>query len=100
MVATETHIYVIGGEGQGIEPEISMERYDPAVNLWSFVLPMNCGKVGACAVELEGKIYVMGGNNGYNTLRQCEVYDVETHQWSMAKGKLDTNGFRVKTQPF
>jgi len=85
MVATETHIYVIGGEGQGIEPEISMERYDPAVNLWSFVLPMNCGKVGACVVQLEGKIYVMGGNNGYTTLRQCEVYDVETHQWSMAK---------------
>ena len=89
MVATETHIYVIGGEGQGIEPEISMERYDPAVNLWSFVLPMNCGKVAACAVELEGKIYVMGGNNGYTTLRQCEVYDVETHQWSMAKGKME-----------
>ena len=55
MVATETHIYVICGEGQGIEPEISLERYDPAVNLWSFVLPMNCGKVGACSVELEGK---------------------------------------------
>lgn len=89
MVATETHIYVIGGEGQGIEPEISMERYDPVVNLWSFVLPMNCGKVGACAVELEGKIYVMGGNNGYNTLRQCEIYDVETHQWNLAKGKID-----------
>lgn len=91
MVATETHIYVIGGEGQVIEPEISMERYDPAVNLWSFVLPMNCGKVGACVVQLEGKIYVMGGNNGYTTLRQCEVYDVETHQWSMAKGKIKSS---------
>lgn len=86
MVATQTHIYVIGGEGQGIEPEVSMERYDPEVDLWSFVLPMNCGKVGACAVELEGKIYVIGGNNGYNTLRQCEVYDVQTHQWSLTKG--------------
>lgn len=88
MVNTETHIYVIGGEGQGIEPEISMERYDPAVNLWSFVLPMNCGKVGACAVEVEGKIYVMGGQNGYTTLRQCEVYDIQTHQWNMVKGEL------------
>ena len=88
MVATETHIYVIGGEGQGIEPDISMERYDPAVDLWSFVLPMNCGKVAACAVELEGKIYVMGGNNGYNTLRQCEIYDIKSHQWNLAKGKI------------
>ena len=40
-----------------------MERYDPEVDLWSFVLPMNCGKVGACAVELKGKIYVIGENN-------------------------------------
>lgn len=88
MVTTETHIYVIGGEGQGIEPEISMERYDPAVNLWSFVLPMNCGKVGACVVEVEGEIYVMGGHNGYTTLRQCEVYDIQTHQWKMVKGEL------------
>ena len=88
IVSTDTHIYVIGGEGQGLEPEISMERYDPAVNLWSFVLPMNCGKVGACAVELEGKIYLMGGNNGYTTLRQCEIYDVKTHQWTLTKGKL------------
>ena len=88
MVSTETHLYVIGGEGHGFEPEISMERYDPAVDLWSFILPMNCGKVGACAVELEGKIYVMGGNNGYTTLRQCEIYDIETHQWTLTKGKM------------
>ena len=93
MVATETHIYVIGGEGQGIEPEVSMERYDPEVDLWSFVLPMNCGKVGACAVQLEGKIYVIGGNNGYNTLRQCEVYDVQTHQWSLVEGILKNDMF-------
>ena len=31
MVAKETHIYAIGGEGRGIEPEISMEQHDPAV---------------------------------------------------------------------
>lgn len=40
---------------------------------------MNCGKVGVCVVELEGKIYVMGGNNGYIMLCQCEVYDVEIY---------------------
>ena len=49
---------------------------------------MTDGKVGACAVELKGKIYIIGGNNGYNTLRQCEVYDVQTHQWSLVKGIL------------
>ena len=65
-----------------------MERYDPEVDLRSFVLPMNCGKVGACAVQLEGKIYVIGRNNGCNTLRQCEVYDVQTHEWSLVKGIL------------
>jgi len=41
-------------------------------------------------VQLAGKIYVTGGNNGYTTLRQCEVYDLETHQWSMTKGKKQT----------
>lgn len=55
MVATETHIYVIGGEGQGIEPEISMERYDPAVNLWSFVAIFRGAMMFSCQV-LEGAI--------------------------------------------
>ena len=87
MVTTATHIYVIGGEGQGTDPEISMERYDPEVNVWSFVLPMNCGKVGACAVALNKKIYVIGGYNGFTTLRQCEVYDIETHQWDLHQGE-------------
>ena len=89
MDATETHRYVTGGEGHGIKAVICMERYDPAVNLWSFVLPMNFGKGDACAVELEEiNNYVIGRINGYNTLRQCEAYDVETHQWNLAKGKL------------
>ena len=53
------------------------------------MLPVSRGKVSACAVQLEGEIRVMGGNNGYNTLWQCEIYDVETHQKNLAKGKID-----------
>ena len=88
MVAMGAYIYVIGGEGQGIEPVISVERYDPALNMWSFVPPISCGKIGTCAVVMDDKIYVLGGSNGYHTLRQCEVYDPDTHQWKSIKGKV------------
>ena len=57
---------------------------------------MNCGKVGVCAVELEGKIYVIDGNNGYNRLRQCEVYDVQTRRGSLAKGILKNDMFFIR----
>lgn len=90
LVATETHFYAVGGEGYEVEPAISVERLDPISDTWSFVLPMSCGKVGACAVALEGRLIVIGGSNGYHTLKQCEAYDIEKHCWKYIAGKKRT----------
>lgn len=87
LVTTETHLYVIGGDGHEIEPVISVERYDPSCDTWSFVLPMSCGKVGACAVVLNNRILVFGGSNGYHTMKQCETYDMGQHQWKPIAGR-------------
>lgn len=86
LVATETHLYAIGGEGYEFEPAISVERFDPLSDTWSFVLPMSCGKVGACAVAIDRRLLVIGGSNGYHTLKQCEAYDMDTHRWTDIAG--------------
>ncbi|EDO44106.1 predicted protein, partial [Nematostella vectensis] len=81
-VATETHLYVIGGDSDGIEPTVSVERFDPAASAWNFVLPMSCGRSGACAVVRDNKLHVIGGWNGYQTIVQCETLDLTTQRWS------------------
>jgi len=81
LVATETYLYAVGGDGYEYEPAISVERFDPVSDTWSFVLPMSCGKAGACAVVLNNQILVIGGSNGYHTLKQCEAYDINAHRW-------------------
>ena len=69
LVTTETHLYAVGGDGYEYEPAISVERFDPVSDTWSFVLPMSCGKAGACAVALDRRVLVIGGSNGYHTLK-------------------------------
>jgi len=36
----------------------------------------------ACAAELDGKIYVIGGCHGNRPLASAEVYDPSTKQWT------------------
>lgn len=35
---------------------------------------------GVCS--LEGKIYCIGGWNGQVGIKQCDIYDPETNQWT------------------
>lgn len=36
--------------------------------------------IGVC--ELNGKIYCIGGWNGQVGIKQCDVYDPDTNQWT------------------
>ena len=88
LISSGKFIYAIGGEGPAeFEPVISMERYDPSKDTWCFAPPMSVGKSGACAVEMEGKIYVIGGTTGHQGLRRCDVFDTTSQQWSQLEGE-------------
>lgn len=52
-------IYAVGGN-DGISSLDKCEKYDPLLNKWSFIAPMNRHRAGAGVAELDGYLYVVG----------------------------------------
>ena len=86
-VATEKHIFIIGG-GTTFRPQrasvlSSVEKYDPAKNSWSYVSPLKEARSDPGCVYWNGKIFVIGGNIDYSGFQtsSCEVYSPNTDEW-------------------
>eukprot|EP00957_Ditylum_brightwellii_P066278 5030609-Ditylum_brightwellii.AAC.1 len=75
-------IYAIGGD-DGCSFLKSVEVFDPISWDWSFLPPMNIERSDCAAVELGGKIYVIGGiDDESNELSSVEVFDPTSGKWS------------------
>ena len=80
-------IYVIGGEDAFSGSILNtVEEYDPATNTWT-----NCGgncatmptaRIFASSGVVNGKIYVIGGDDGSNPITTVEEYDPATDTWA------------------
>ena len=70
----------------------SVERYDPAKNAWEAVAPMSAARYGPAAAVVDGKLYVMGGQDGgIRLLSSVEQYDPAKNEWvAMASMALNT----------
>ena len=83
-------IYVFGGvfNGDGQTPtqqsdgcDLGMcEKYDPSTMKWSSICSLRSARYGSCAVTLDNRIFVVGGNSHGVTFivasgATCEVYD-------------------------
>ena len=85
-VATEKHIFIIGGGttlGQQRDSMLpSVEKFNPGGNSWSYVSPLNEARSEPGCVYWSGKIYAIGGidNTGFQT-SSCEVYSTITDEW-------------------
>ena len=53
------HMYAMGGNDGATSLE-SCERYDPHLNKWILIAPMNKRRAGAGVAELNGKLYMIG----------------------------------------
>ncbi len=71
-------IYLIGGQildGEELYVTNTVDVYDPATNNWSTYPPMPTERVGATAVSIEDRIYVIGGADQVGvSLRDVEVF--------------------------
>ena len=93
-------IYVFGGfvapaSGGGWEPIDNVWEYDPAVDSWKALAPLPGKRGSAVAVEVGGKMYVIGGattvpgskdaaingNGPARVLTTNDVYDPATNKW-------------------
>ncbi|XP_011186847.1 kelch-like protein diablo isoform X1 [Zeugodacus cucurbitae] len=82
-------IYAIGGVSQRYEKLKSVERYDPSIGKWEDVPPMRTPRVGATAVALHGKIYVIGGSfKSYQNSMEC--YDPQINRWRRCADMAET----------
>jgi hypothetical protein len=53
------HLYAVGGNG-GITSLDTCERYDPHLNKWIVLAPMNKRRAGAGVAILNGYLYAVG----------------------------------------
>jgi N-acetylneuraminic acid mutarotase len=96
-------VYVFGGfvapaSGGGWEPIDNVWEYDPAADVWKALAPLPSKRGSAVAVEVGGKVYVIGGattadggkdiaisnNTTVRNLTTNDVYDVASNTWTSA----------------
>jgi hypothetical protein len=78
VAVIEDRIYVAGGFGAGMEgDELSM--YDPLLDQWVSLTPMNCSRHHTVGGAIGGRMHVAGGRPG--SQRCHEAYDPATDEW-------------------
>ncbi len=85
-------MYVLGGRllGNGEPSEINESltnmddnaRYDPKTDTWVELEPMQIRRSGFTASEMNGQIYVFGGQIPEGATDKVETYDPVTNSWS------------------
>lgn len=90
-------IYAMGGsdEYDGYNHGLStVEEYDPASDRWAKKTPMLSARLNFRTEVIDGKIYVLGGNNGKGApSSSMEEYDPKSNKWtekaSMSVGRMN-----------
>lgn len=82
----DSQIYAIGGvSDHGVIG--TLERYDPAIDIWQGMTPKPLAVADICAGVIGGKIYVPGGRLEDGSITDLmEVYDPRTNSWEHATG--------------
>jgi N-acetylneuraminic acid mutarotase len=83
-VSFDKYIYVFGGKSYNNKVLNNVERFDLNERTWdtTHVPDFTYPRYNATAVVFEGKIYLMGGQDGESTLKVVEVYDPVQNEWS------------------
>jgi len=78
-------IYVAGGFIGGTNVTNALRIYDIASNTWTSGanMPTSPGVEAAAGAVVNGKFYVMGGDDFTNGLNTTFIYDIATNTWSM-----------------
>jgi serine/threonine protein kinase/N-acetylneuraminic acid mutarotase len=75
-------IFAVGGFSAPMIFHTINEAYDPTSNTWTTKAPMPTARaVGTNGAVVAGKMYVIGGNNGYAQSAN-EAYDPKTDTWT------------------
>src|SRR5437660_1356738 len=69
-------LYLIGGVSSWPQPSVNaVQRYDPVANTWTAVAPLPIARGATGTAVVNGKIYVAGGLEAAQSVRDFTVYD-------------------------
>jgi len=86
VAALDGMVYAVGGCDSWnclntVEALDTNENVDTSENAWRFITPMATPRRGCGAAIFKGKLYVMGGSDGTQSLCTIEIYDPKTNTW-------------------
>jgi hypothetical protein len=94
--ATAGKVLVVGGclvcAGAGYNITTTLQIYDLASGEWSFGAPLPTRLEDAAAAGLDGKYYIMGGDDHLTPQRTTYVYDIAADTWSFEALLPDVTG--------
>ena len=86
VVASNRHLYIIGGEtdlGQCLSGSI---RFDPTYNTCEDIADINEARHSAFGAAMNGQVYIAGGiSSGLQFLSSCEMYDPSRNEWQLIR---------------
>jgi hypothetical protein len=81
-VAAGGAMWILGGRALGVGNFSDVERYTPGSSSWERVTPMPVARSGFQAVDVDGKIIVVGGEGPAGTIGEVDELDPATGRWT------------------
>lgn len=91
VVSFNGKIYCFGGE-QGTGPYTyysNVYEFDPVSKIFTTKTSMPETKRVACATELNGKVYILGGYNSSTVFNTIWAYDIATDSWTKKNAAIN-----------
>ena len=84
VVASDQHLYLIGGVCE-INKYLSRSiRFDPTHNTWEDIANINEARHSACGAAMNGQVYIAGGiASEHQVLSSCEMYVPLSNEWQL-----------------
>ncbi|MGZ4250573.1 MAG: Kelch repeat-containing protein [Solirubrobacteraceae bacterium] len=81
-VAADGAVWILGGRAVGVGNFADVERYTPGAPSWERLAPMPVARSGFQAVDVGGKIVVVGGEGPAGTIGEVDELDPATGHWT------------------
>ena len=85
VVASDQHLYIIGGLSEQGQLLSRSTRFDPTHNTWENIAKINEARQSAFGAAMNGQLYIAGGMTQFTNqvFSSCEVYSPLSNEWQL-----------------
>ena len=86
VVASDQHLYLIGGKNKVQQCLARSTRFDPTHNTWEDIGNINEARHSAFGAAMNGQVYIAGGLKHYrgnDIVSSCEMYSPMSNEWQL-----------------